>query len=274
MSEEIKAEEPGTEVLEDAAASAEEAPEQDGSQGKKPGSKKRLPIVIGVVVAVLVVAVGGGLAWHEQPSFCGAICHTPMNGYLETYEAEPGQAATDKWGNEVADASGMMAAVHRKAGEESGTPITCLSCHEPTLSEQLTEGLHWVTGSYNVSQTLNETFVPEERDGEQLTEARGTDAESFCLKSGCHVNDDGSVMTKEDLEKKTADKYGKRNPHATDSSLPSNHTAKLACTDCHKAHRASVMGCSQCHSDATIPDGWVSGSEGSSLEPTQLSEDQ
>ena len=240
----------------------------------KPKKKGHAPIIGGVVAVVVIAAVAGGLVWHEQPSFCNAICHTPMDGYLATYEAEPGQPATDKWGNEVADASGMMAALHRQKGEENGESITCLSCHVPTLSEQLSEGMHWVTGSYNVSQTLDETFVPTERNGEQLTEARKSDSEAFCLNSGCHTNDDGSVMTKEDLEKLTADKYGDRNPHATDSSLPSNHTAKLACTDCHKAHRASVMGCSQCHSDSKIPEGWLSSLEASELEPTSIEESE
>ena len=39
--------------------------------------KKKWPIVVGVVVAVLVVAGAGFWVWHEQPSFCNAICHTP-----------------------------------------------------------------------------------------------------------------------------------------------------------------------------------------------------
>ena len=41
--------------------------------------KKKWPIVVGVVVAVLVVAGAGFWVWHEQPSFCNAICHTPMD---------------------------------------------------------------------------------------------------------------------------------------------------------------------------------------------------
>ena len=32
--------------------------------------KKKWPIVVGVVVAVLVVAGAGFWVWHEQPSFC------------------------------------------------------------------------------------------------------------------------------------------------------------------------------------------------------------
>ena len=123
--------------------------------------KKKWPIVVGVVVAVLVVAGAGFWVWHEQPSFCNAICHTPMDAYLPTYEAEPGQAATDVWGNEVANASGMMAAVHRA---QNGT--TCLGCHVPTLSEQIGEGMSWITGSYEVLNTqTGQQVVPEKSLG-------------------------------------------------------------------------------------------------------------
>ena len=49
--------------------------------------KKKWPIVVGVVVAVLVVAGAGFWVWHEQPSFCNAICHSPMDYYVETYDS-------------------------------------------------------------------------------------------------------------------------------------------------------------------------------------------
>ncbi len=95
--------------------------------------KKKWPIVVGVVVAVLVVAGAGFWVWHEQPSFCNAICHTPMDAYLPTYEAEPGQAATDVWGNEVANASGMMAAVHRA---EKRHHLPRLPCSHPVRADR------------------------------------------------------------------------------------------------------------------------------------------
>ena len=95
----------------------EEKAAQAGSASAagRPATKRpRRGAIVGGVIAAVVVAAGiGAFVWHEQPSFCNAICHTPMDGYLETYEAEPGQAATDKWGNQVADASGMLSAVHR-----------------------------------------------------------------------------------------------------------------------------------------------------------------
>lgn len=39
--------------------------------------RKRLCITLDCVVAVLVLAGAGLMVWHEQPSFCAAICHDP-----------------------------------------------------------------------------------------------------------------------------------------------------------------------------------------------------
>jgi len=96
-------------------------------------ARKKWPIVVGVVVAVLVVAGAGFWVWHEQPSFCNAICHTPMDPYLPTYEATPGEPATDKWGNELETASGMLDGWPRCGGgaaqrfamvAEDGSPLS------------------------------------------------------------------------------------------------------------------------------------------------------
>ena len=54
-------------------------------------------------------------------------------------------------------------------------------------------------------------------------------------------------MTRDDLIQATADM--ERNPH-----VPQH--GENQCSDCHKAHRASVNMCSQCHNDAPIPEGW------------------
>lgn len=226
---------------------------QDGAPAEKK-RKKKWPIVLGTVVAVIAVAVVGFLVWHEQPSFCNAICHMPMDPYLPTYEATPGEASTDKWGNEVADASGMLAAVHRVAGEEAGSKITCMSCHVPTLSEQIGEGISWISGDYEV--LANDTWggVLQERDLETLVTARGLDSgDEFCLNPDCHD------FTRSDLIQLTS-KYT-RNPHVAQHST-------LTCDSCHKAHRASVNACSQCHSDAPIPDGWLTVAEEKKLEST------
>ena len=45
----------------------------------KGGKRRRAPIVCAVVAVVLVCAGGGFYVWHNQPSFCNAICHEPMD---------------------------------------------------------------------------------------------------------------------------------------------------------------------------------------------------
>ena len=222
------------------------------SQGpKRAGEKrKRLGITLGCIAAVLVVAGAGFMVWHEQPSFCNAICHTPMDGYLETYEAEPGQAATDKWGNQVADASGMLSAVHRT----NDSNATCLSCHQPVISEQVSEGLSWASGSYTLMATDgNPAGELTERGTSQLTEARGVAGDEFCLNKDCHN------LTREDLTALTEVESDNpaviiRNPHSWQHG-------QQACSDCHKAHRASVLTCTQCHADMELPEGWISAQE-------------
>lgn len=187
-------EETKVEAAAEAAATDDSTTEE--AAPKKKG--KKWPIVVGVVVVVLIAAGAGFWVWHEQPSFCNAICHTPMDPYLPTYEAEPGQPATDKWGNDVADASGMMAAVHRVSKDQGGAEATCVSCHVPTIGEQVSEGMNWITGNY---------YYPlEERDLEQLVEARGIEKDAFCLNESCHN------LTRDDLIQATSN-LGQYNPH-------------------------------------------------------------
>ena len=241
---------------------AVEAPKPQANEEAtaKPKRSRRGLVVGGVVAAVVVVAGIGAFAWHEQPSFCNAICHSPMDGYLETYEATPGEAATDKWGNEVANASGMLSAVHRT----NDSNATCLSCHQPVMSEQLTEAGSWVSGSYTMLATESNTSGElVERDSEDLTAASGSSADSFCLRSGCHVNDDGSVMTRDDLTALTAKESD--DPSVTIRNPHSWQHGQQACTTCHKAHRASVLTCTECHSDMEVPEGWITAQESKTL---------
>lgn len=214
------------------------------TDGKIPSVKKnkKWPIVTGVVVAVLVVAGAGMWVWHEQPSFCGAICHYPMAAYNATYDQEPNTTGVDKYGNEVSNTSSMLCVTHKVSTEEGGAGATCLSCHVPTLSEQISEGLGWVAGDY--------VYPLYERTSDELTEARGAEGDEFCLNESCHN------LTRDDLAELTSDMT--RNPHVAQHG-------EVACTECHKAHRASVMYCSECHTDAEIPDGWLSYEEAEEL---------
>ena len=55
--------------------------EESKPSGKRRG--RRWPIVVGVIAAVVVAAGAGFWVWHEQPSFCNAVCHDPMDVYVE-----------------------------------------------------------------------------------------------------------------------------------------------------------------------------------------------
>ncbi len=227
-------------------ATSEVAPDASPDASPAPKKKKNKAKIIGIVVGVIVVLGIGLFVWHEQPSFCNAICHTPMDAYGDTYL----KGNVDKYGNELneTEAQAMMAVYHKdKAG------YTCMKCHLPVLGQQVNEGLHWITGNYTIEghNQLGQALL-EERSLNELAEGIGLKSgEEFCLRSGCHVNDDGSVMTRDDLLAKTADLDKKFNPHNTEQ-----HGEK-ACGECHKGHSQSVNACTQCHAEAPVPDGWL-----------------
>lgn len=217
-------------------------PKDGASAARGPARAIRRPkriIALGIAAMVLIAVGSGFWIWHEQPSFCNAFCHTPMDPYLPTFEATPGEAALDKWGHEVSDASAMMAPLHRMSVEEGGSGATCVSCHVPTVPEQLSEVASWATGSY---------LDPiDERNSGQLLAARGLESDAFCLNESCHD------LTREQLATST-EQLGERNPHE-------GHHGDEACDSCHKGHRASVNQCTECHLDAPVPEGWLTHAE-------------
>lgn len=213
--------------------------------------KRKGAIVAGVVVAIVVVAGAGFFVWHEQPSFCNAICHIPMDAYVESYV----DGDYDKYGVALESdeaKNGMMAYMHGHS-LENGESVDCLGCHVPTIGEQVSEGLGWVSGSYEVIPQNSQGQWPlATRSLDQLVEARGLESgEMFCLNESCHANDDGSAMTRDDLVEATADLSESRNPHEQPHG-------DVACSECHKAHTQSVNACSECHDDAPLPEGWLS----------------
>jgi nitrate reductase NapE component len=132
-----------------AASNASSAPP---STPKKKRSKK---LVIGVtlasVAALLVVAGVGFTVWHEQPGFCNAICHQPMDAYVEGYDN---------------DATQFLAAHKQEA-------VNCIDCHDPGIGEQVNEAVHWVQGDFvmdadtkmletvGVTADMNQCAIPE-----------------------------------------------------------------------------------------------------------------
>ena len=227
----------------EAEALEQEATEAVSEQALPKKPKKKMGITLGVIAAVIIVAGAGFFVWHEQPSFCNAICHIPMDPYYETYDQEPNTEGVDKWGNTVTNTSAMLCVSH----EYGYSQASCLSCHVPTLGEQVSEGIAWVTGDYEVVETsFDNMWAATERTSADLVEARGLDQDAFCLNEACHK------ITREQLEQRTSNM--EFNPHV------SQHGTEQ-CTTCHKGHRASVMYCAQCHKDAEVPEGWITPSE-------------
>ncbi|MBQ9955430.1 MAG: cytochrome c3 family protein [Eggerthellaceae bacterium] len=171
------------------ADASEVASTAEPSPKKGKGLKVKLGIVGAVVVAIVVVAGACYAAFHDDPAFCNAVCHAPMDTYVENYNEGDG-----------------MARVHMEAN------VTCLDCHEPTLSQQVSEGMAWVTGNFK-----NELDMMTDYDNEQ------------CLK--CHISEEFQAAKTDFL---------KLNPHSDAHQV-------LKCTDCHKSHRDQVDYCSSCH---------------------------
>ncbi len=178
--------------------------EEEKTASPKTASPKRRRGIITACVcaAVLVAAVGGFMVWHEQPSFCSTVCHTPMNSYVESYYNTDGTS---------------LANAHAKAGKD------CLTCHTPELGEQITEGLNWVSGNYAYDE-----------DSQHLV-SRGDEfaTQEFCLNEACHN------MDLDKLKNKTA--YMAWNPHDFSEHGVTNcgdchkmhETSVFVCTECH-----------------------------------------
>lgn len=135
------------------------APETTPAAPKRP--RRKWPIAVAVVAAVLVVAGAGFWTWHEQPSFCNAICHNPMDAYVEGY---------------YQDAS-LSANAHQVAN------VTCLQCHEAKIEDQVHEGLVWLSGDFQTG------------DDGLLTTVGVRSDEKMCTANGCHDFDEVVAAT-------------------------------------------------------------------------------
>ena len=212
-----------TEILND--------PPAETAAPKKSSAKKRVGIVCGVIAVIVAIAGFGMWTWHDDPSFCGTVCHTPMASYLETYDQKPNTEGVDKYGNPVSNTSAMLAVQHGAMG------FDCRTCHKATLGQQISEGTAWLAGNY--------TYPLDERSVAELGEPTGMGSDEMCLNESCHN------MTRDDLYNLTADEENLYNPHWS-------HHETLDCGTCHKAHGQSVLYCTQCHAQAPVPEGWLS----------------
>lgn len=192
-----------------------QTPDRELNQPKR--KRKRWPIVVSIVAVITVVAGIGGWVWHEQPSFCGAVCHDTMSPYVESWDNSTGK--------------NFLASNHADAD------VACLDCHEPEISEQVGEAVKQVTGDYKIPLKKMETD------------------NSFCLREGCHdlaeVQQKGSIT---DANGKTANPHTQP-VDKTNAADPHNGTGEpLACADCHSMHRKSAKldNCYSCHHTETF----------------------
>lgn len=224
----------------------------DRKTGKRHRRKAKAWIAVGVAAAIVIVAGAGFYHWHEQPSFCSAICHN-MDTYVDTFNQEKGVQGVDKYGNAVADTSAMLSVAHRDNNTTAIPEITCLGCHVPTLEEQMSEGIAFVSGNY---------LSPlDERTAVDLASWKKAESTTLCANENCHSylrGSDGAV-DREKLEETTMNR--EFNPHDT------HHANETPCTSCHKSHRASVVTCTGCHEheNEAIPRGWLTGQEDDEL---------
>ena len=192
----------------DAVSAGVGDPSPAGAEGTAPAgaklsklARRKWPIAVGVVAAVLVAAGAGFWVWHEQPSFCNAVCHEPMDAYVEGY---------------CNDAS-QMAYTHQMAG------TTCLQCHEPKIDEQIGEALVWVRGDFTMGE-----------DGKLSTVGVRSDVK-MCAGAGCHDFDEVAAATEDWGGKAGVNPHDSHQGYALDCS--SCHTAHgqsyMYCNTCH-----------------------------------------
>ncbi|NPD31168.1 histamine H3 receptor [Eggerthellaceae bacterium zg-1084] len=202
---------------------------EGGAPAAPPKGKRRAARRWGVlagVAALIAVAAIGFNAWHATPQFCNAICHTPMDPYVEGY---------------VAGSNAVMAA-HRDAD------VACLDCHVPTIKEQVNEATSWATGAY-------------ETDGQGMLVGQGISFDyRKCAKSGCHDFEKITASTADWGGQKGVNPHFNHQFYGGDDSgaqvAGSMGAYAMDCSYCHSSHGTSQMWCNGCH-DFAVPEGWT-----------------
>lgn len=206
------------------------------SQAAKPKKRKGRVIILTVVIVVVLLFGSGGVVYatqHSNPEFCNAICHTPMDIYVESYTE-----GTSVNPQQTDLKSPLSVTIHKDSDQD----IVCVTCHTDGIGTQISEGIAWVTGNYT------QPLQPLVMTAKKPTDVHQRDGVATCLVSGCHEG----ISSLADL--KAATSGGKRNPH-------DSHNGDQDCTLCHQTHEQSMNSCTQCHTDAEVPEGWLSYAE-------------
>lgn len=205
----------------------------DGAAADRKEGKKKISkwLMIGVpVVVVLAAGAAGGLWWHEQPSFCSALCHSTMTPYYETYQADD-----------------MLAGAHAKLG------IRCIDCHHATIGDQINELKVQVGGK--VESPLSQREFPNEFcSGDDCHGAASLEEVATLtgmLQPNPHDNDVYTV----------GECTACHNMHAPEGIIWS---VDSQCSECHVNQAASLQDsaklasthqgqtCVDCHADETL----------------------
>lgn len=177
---------------------------------------KRAGIIIGIIAGVVIVAGAGFWIWHEQPSFCGTMCHDTMGTYLANYED-----------------SDMLSHAHATAG------VACLDCHEPVLEDQLAELQVQVSGDYRLPLAKMDT--DDEfclRDGCHTRDEIVSALDGYTFPDGTAVNPHEITFS--------TDYSSTESPHSVGGET-------IPCSTCHTMHRNSngIEYCFTCHHTET-----------------------
>uniref|UniRef100_A0A7C9JDC0 Histamine H3 receptor n=1 Tax=Muribaculaceae bacterium Z82 TaxID=2304548 RepID=A0A7C9JDC0_9BACT len=173
----------------------------NGKASSERRQRRRWPVVVAAVAVVLAAAGAGFWVWHEQPSFCNAVCHEPMDAYVEGYYGDAGQ----------------MAYAHQAAG------TSCLQCHEAKVDEQIHEAAVWLAGDFDTDEEGHLTRVGVRSDA------------AMCATAGCHDMEQVAAATADWGGQAGANPHDSHQGYALDCS--SCHTAHgqsvMYCNTCH-----------------------------------------
>lgn len=163
------------------------------AEGKEPG---KLLMCAGLVALVLVVLGAAGWTWREKPTFCNAVCHRPMDRYVQGY-----------YGGD----STFLISAHAEKN------VGCLDCHEPEMSQQLVGAARWATGDY--SEPLKERKIATRQ---------------FCTRNGCHIGSEFTAATEGCGGQESVNPHESHQGDVECFNCHSMHgTSSLMCNSCH-----------------------------------------
>ena len=192
--------------------------ESETMKKTKAPKTKVWPIVLSVIFIAVIAFFTAFLHWHEEPSFCSAICHNNMTKYVDGYYSED---------------DALLVSKHAEAD------VTCLGCHwsQAKMMDLVHEVVLYVSDSYTDPLTDHKEFVNDE----------------FC--GSCHDGNLDEFNHAPTKEESTKDQV--IDPHNM-PAIDAHAGLVIACGDCHSVHKTSTMVCAECHDGMVeVPEGWT-----------------